>query len=792
MSNSDQTSEISDQQLLQRISDAFFAVDNGWVITYWNQKMEDRTGKPSEEVIGEILWDVFPRLVDTDLEDRYRKAMQRKEPLSFEKNFDEPFNYWVEIDVYPDDDGLSIFSREITKRKNLQHDLEQAEFVFENSQDAIFLINVEDDKFCFERVNSAYENLTGLSREELKGKAIQDVFEPVDARGIRNRYQQCLDQQEPIKYVEQLDVPKKGSFWETRITPVDTTGDATQLVGSTRIITERKQQEQALRDIKQRLELVIDAANIGIWDWSLETDEVIFNDQWANMLGFDTDDLEFHFETWEKLLHPDDQEAVQQALKKHLEQDSDIYDEEIRLRTKDGGWKWIRTVGRVVERDDQGEPQRALGVHIDISKQKSMEHRLRESNHLLKKIVSTQELISESIQDRERLFTEIVNHIKKLTNSAGAVIEMHEDDQMHYRAANGILAENSGMRLDVDSSLSGICFQDEEMKRCSDVSEDERVIEAGLAREMGIGSMLMIPLQYRDQKFGVLKIVYSEPDQFDQTQEWIMSLIGGLLSSALWQSRQYAKLERQASTDKLTGLNNRREFLNLLKKEVERSRRYDNNLTLAILDIDFFKEINDTYGHPVGDVVLQSLSNILTKQTRKTDIVGRYGGEEFSILLPETSLSRAYSLTQRLRRNIEGHLFETNQGKLSITVSIGLSEFKPDKDNPNSVTRKADNALYVAKESGRNRVERRTEQRHDVSRVPVYLKSDTTTWNGWIVDISSKGLRVQLDDDVSHLDTVRIESRGQKPEELTIPDSARICWYQVLDDGQMELGMKAI
>ncbi|KWT82511.1 GGDEF domain-containing response regulator [Candidatus Magnetominusculus xianensis] len=155
-----------------------------------------------------------------------------------------------------------------------------------------------------------------------------------------------------------------------------------------------------------------------------------------------------------------------------------------------------------------------------------------------------------------------------------------------------------------------------------------------------------------------------------------------------------------ATKDALTNIFNRKKFEDELKKEIERSLRYNNYLSLIIFDIDHFKSVNDTYGHPTGDYVLKEITKLVTENIRKYDIFARYGGEEFVILTPETNLAGAKDLAEKIREIIQDSVFK-EVGK--VTCSFGVSEYVKQED-PAGFIKKADYALYIAKNKGRNRV----------------------------------------------------------------------------------------
>ena len=156
--------------------------------------------------------------------------------------------------------------------------------------------------------------------------------------------------------------------------------------------------------------------------------------------------------------------------------------------------------------------------------------------------------------------------------------------------------------------------------------------------------------------------------------------------------------------DGLTGLYNRRQFEIGLEQEYNRTRRHPSDFSLAIMDIDFFKKVNDTYGHQYGDYVLKTVSDLLKQSFRKTDLLYRYGGEELVVIMPETNIEGAVIPVQRLRRMVEEYDFDYNGVKAKVTISIGLTMNYQDFNSSADLLKSADEALYKAKESGRNRV----------------------------------------------------------------------------------------
>lgn len=164
------------------------------------------------------------------------------------------------------------------------------------------------------------------------------------------------------------------------------------------------------------------------------------------------------------------------------------------------------------------------------------------------------------------------------------------------------------------------------------------------------------------------------------------------------------ELEQIATTDPLTGVPNRRYLLAFAEKEISRARRYKCDLSLLIMDIDHFKQVNDTYGHAIGDDVLKLVAQTTVKGLRKEDCFGRFGGEEFVILLPHTETRFALEAAQRIRQTIADLSFTVAGKQLSISVSIGIASYQPSDCNLDALLKRADDALFEAKRRGRNRV----------------------------------------------------------------------------------------
>ncbi len=215
-------------------------------------------------------------------------------------------------------------------------------------------------------------------------------------------------------------------------------------------------------------------------------------------------------------------------------------------------------------------------------------------------------------------------------------------------------------------------------------------------------SKIIIPLVFDKKLIG--GICFYTRQEVDYSSFKYFDIMISELLAIFKMKYQYTEKEFMSVLDGLTGLYNRRQFEIGLEQEHNRTKRHPSDFSLAILDIDFFKKVNDTYGHQYGDYVLKTVADLMKQSFRKTDLLYRYGGEELIMIMPETNIEGAIIPVQRLRRMVEEYDFEYNGVKAKVTVSIGLTmnyqKFAPAAD----ILKSADDALYEAKEGGRNRV----------------------------------------------------------------------------------------
>jgi two-component system cell cycle response regulator len=223
--------------------------------------------------------------------------------------------------------------------------------------------------------------------------------------------------------------------------------------------------------------------------------------------------------------------------------------------------------------------------------------------------------------------------------------------------------------------------------------------------EIALGGFAAIPIRTGERLAGLLGLAGKAVARLSGENQAFLERVANQAHIVTENSRLVQRLQHLAVHDGLTELYNHRQTQDLLHRECERVGRYAGGVSLLMVDIDHFKAVNDRHGHPAGDQVLREVARLLQEGVRTVDTVGRYGGEEFAAILPQTEIADARQLAERLRRAVEAHAVKVPAGEIRVTVSIGVARYpSANVASPDDLIREADQALYRAKEGGRNRV----------------------------------------------------------------------------------------
>ncbi|HET6436637.1 MAG TPA: diguanylate cyclase [Anaeromyxobacter sp.] len=218
----------------------------------------------------------------------------------------------------------------------------------------------------------------------------------------------------------------------------------------------------------------------------------------------------------------------------------------------------------------------------------------------------------------------------------------------------------------------------------------------------GLSSLKVVPLKAGAAVVGALVLGARERGAYGREVVLQLEVVAMQGGQSIERARLFDRTERLATSDGLTGLTNHRTFQERLEAQLAQAQRYGKRVSLLLGDVDHFKSVNDTYGHPVGDEVLRGIAHTLIREARATDVVARYGGEEFAIVMPETDAAGALVIAERIRDRVQRIVFETPQGPLRVTISLGAATFPDDAQSKAELVERSDGCLYHAKRHGRN------------------------------------------------------------------------------------------
>jgi diguanylate cyclase (GGDEF)-like protein len=333
---------------------------------------------------------------------------------------------------------------------------------------------------------------------------------------------------------------------------------------------------------------------------------------------------------------------------------------------------------------------------------------LRQSTTQLSGFYEISKLLNSHLYQSEvlRLLTDVV---KKMFPYHRIALCMTDDKReqfvvKHLVGRAGDLTEGCAFPVAEKGRVSWV-FQYREICLVPDLERGTQPIPRYRAAEdprHGFKSFLAAPLMIEHQPVGVICLESDQRNEYTDREREKMSIVINLAEMALSKAHLYQRMENLATMDGLTGLANHRHFQNVLAAEIRRAKRHSLSIALLMIDIDYFKQINDNHGHQAGDYILAEMASILKDCVREVDLVARYGGEEFAVVLVGDKTLQPIVSAERIRNDIQKHPFLFQQRTLQVTISIGIALYPTDSAAQSDLIRMADKALYKAKESGRD------------------------------------------------------------------------------------------
>ncbi len=469
--------------------------------------------------------------------------------------------------------------------------------------------------------------------------------------------------------IEVLVQPETTSTRMMQISGVLRFNDAGQPIGMLGVsfdITDSWLNKQQLQQAEARWKHALEGSGEGVWDWTIHDDKVIFSDPLITMLGFEPEEFKPHISEWADRIHPDDRARVDRAVQALLDGSQPAYRNEHRVRCKDGSWKWILDRGTVIERDADGKPLRAVGTHSDISWRKDAEIALRQSEERFRNAFDT-----------------------------AAIGMALVDLDGHWVEVNDALCDMLGYH---ETELLQLTFM--EVTHPDDLNLDQQYVEKLVAGELDHYQREKRYFHKNGQTVDVLLSVSVVHDADGKVLHFVSQI-----EDITARKHEQERIRQLAFYDALTGLPNRRLFDERISQAMLTARRNKQQLALMFIDIDHFKHINDSYGHDIGDEVINAVANRMLAVLRASDTLARFGGDEFVVLLSDVPGSQAaIKVAENLRRPFAEKLQFGGQ-TIRITLSIGVALWTPEPgETLASWMKKADVALYDVKARGRNAV----------------------------------------------------------------------------------------
>lgn len=484
--------------------------------------------------------------------------------------------------------------------------------------------------------------------------------------------------------------------------------------------SDQKYVEDKLNKTNQRMRLLLEASELGTWDWNLAADVNQVNKRWCDIVGLEYEYYDTSSRFFRQLIHPADYVKVEKQLNEHIIGKSKVFNTTFRMKHTNGAWVWVETYGKTVESDVTGKAIRVAGIHRDITQRMESELHEKKKTQLLQFINKTRASYLQN-NDLTMACQTVLPELIDISDSQFAFIGQMKGEgdasKLFIHAISEIVWDSSSFTQYNEYKKRNLYFSSFDnlfgttiltgevtISNASGSHPNSKGVPQGHPR---ISRFLGLPIKIKDRVVGMIGLANKfEPYTFDDAeflQPLLDALAGLFYAVELEESRAIAeeKLRKLAMTDSLTGLYNRRAFVDKCHQLSAQSNR----VSVAVIDIDHFKKVNDTYGHDAGDQALISVAHLIEEYYVEPDIVSRLGGEEFAIVAISDNKRDEERRFNKLREAVEKTEVKYKKDTIFVTISIG-AVFAEDSLNLDFsvLLSKADKLLYTAKKNGRNRV----------------------------------------------------------------------------------------
>ena len=544
-------------------------------------------------------------------------------------------------------ESIFVISKDVTKENIL---LNKLKTVFENNPASMSIRDFPTG--IFTDANEVFLNKYGYKKTDILGKTLEEIGIFID-EATNKEIEQELLKNGKVSLREVRITTSSGRIIQNLFTGaiLDDLNKKSFLT-VTIDVTGQKQAEDNLKEAEKRFSLAIEGAEMGLWDWDMINNKVYFSKLWKSMLGYDENEIENSFEGWKKLWHEDDVQKIEKAIKDYLNGKTEKYEIIHRLKTKNNSWKWILTRGSLLRQKD-GTPYRWVGTNVDITNEKERSDELERFFSVNLDLLCIADTDGNFLKVNSE-WINVLGYSREYLEKSKFLDFVHPDDIPNTLEAMSKLSQQHEV---VDF-----------VNRYRAKNDEYRYIE------------------WRSHPYG--KIIYAAARD---------------ITDKIETEKKYREI---AIRDPLTEVYNRRHLFERLSSMISEHTRTKKDFSVAILDIDFFKKINDTFGHQAGDYILKEFTKTITHNLRPYDVLGRYGGEEFMIILDWVSKETALIIVERILTDVRQKKYVYGDATICFTFSAGISDCKDAEEDftVEKLVEKADSRLYSAKHSGRNTI----------------------------------------------------------------------------------------
>jgi len=645
-------SELNTRTFFNTVEDLFFIGDMEGNILHVNTAVIKKLRYTLEQLKRKKIWDIHPKDRKEEIKELMKSVFlgdrtSRLLPLiTSENNI-----IYVETRIWTahwnGKESIFVISKDVTKENILLNKLKN---VFENNPASMSIRDFPTG--IFTDANEVFLNKYGYKKTDILGKTLEEIGIFID-EATNKEIEQELLKNGKVSLREVRITTSSGRIIQNLFTGaiLDDLNKKSFLT-VTIDVTGQKQAEDNLKEAEKRFSLALEGAEMGLWDWDMINNKVYFSKLWKSMLGYDENEIENSFEGWKKLWHEDDVQKIEKAIKDYLNGKTEKYEIIHRLKTKNNSWKWILTRGSLLRQKD-GTPYRWVGTNVDITNEKERSDELERFFSVNLDLLCIADIDGNFLKVNSE-WINVLGYSREYLEKSKFLDFVHPDDIPNTLEAMSKLSQQHEV---VDF-----------VNRYRAKNDEYRYIE------------------WRSHPYG--KIIYAAARD---------------ITDKIETEKKYREI---AIRDPLTEVYNRRHLFERLSSMISEHTRTKKDFSVAILDIDFFKKINDTFGHQAGDYILKEFTKTITHNLRPYDVLGRYGGEEFMIILDSVSKETALIIVERILNDVRQKNYTYGDDTICFTFSAGISDCKDVEENftVEKLVEKADNRLYSAKHSGRNTI----------------------------------------------------------------------------------------